>query len=139
MNSVVVDTSIIVKWLNQNNEKNIDKVDLIMESALKGEIELIAPELAKYECGNALLKGKQLTTQEAYIALGTAYSLPITFVNESEDLARETYSLAFRLGITYYDATFLSLAKKYGATLVTENIKHQAKTADIKVRSLEDY
>ena len=137
--NVVVDTSVITKWLNQNGENDVDMADRIMESALKGEIELIAPELSKYEYGNVLLRGKQLTPKEANISLGTAYSLPINFVSESEDLARETFTIAFNLGITYYDASFLSLAKKYDAVLVTENIKHQGKTRDVKVKSLRDY
>ena len=136
---IIVDTSVIVKWLNKNNEKDIDKADKIMESALKGEIELFAPELAKYEYGNVLLKGKQLSPSEATVPLETAYSLPINFVGESEEIAQETYKLAFSLGITYYDASFLALAKKYDATLITENIKHQGKHKNIKVRSLQDY
>lgn len=140
MNSkLIVDTSVIAKWLNQSNEDNIDKADQIMADALSGKVELLAPELSRYEYGNVLLKGKKLTPQEAFISLGTAYSLPINFVSESEDLAKETYTLAFSLGITYYDASFLSLAKKYDAVLVTENIKHQGKTKDIKVKSLQDY
>lgn len=140
MNSkVVIDTSIIVKWLNKNNEKNIDKADKIMEDALRGGVELLAPELAKYELGNVLLKGKQLVPREAYISLSTVYSLPINFITESEDLSKETYNLAFNLRITYYDATFISLAKQYNATLLTDNVKHQGKSAKIKVKSLQDY
>lgn len=139
MNPLVIDTSVIVKWLNKNKEENIDKADLIMEFALRGKVELIAPELSKYEYGNVLLKGKKLTPQEARIALATAYSLPITFISESEDLAIETYNLAYKLGITYYDASFLSLAKKYDATLVTENVKHQGMSKDIKIKSLQDF
>lgn len=136
---IVIDTSVFTKWLNQNNEENIDKADQIMQSALNGEIELIAPELAKYELGNVLLKGKQLIPTEAYVSLGTAYSLPITFVTESEELAKETYNFAFNYKITYYDASFMSLAKQYDALLVTENIKHQGKTKEIQIKSLAQY
>ena len=98
---IVVDTSVIIKWLNQTNEKNIDKADKLMEDALKGGIEIFAPELAKYELGNVLLKGKQLVLEEAHVSSSTVYSLPIRFINETEDSARETYDLAFNLGITY--------------------------------------
>jgi predicted nucleic acid-binding protein len=136
---IVVDTSVIIKWLNQTNEKNIDIVDKLMEDALKGGIEIFAPELAKYELGNVLLKGKQLVPKEAYISLSTVYSLPIHFVAESEDAARETYRLAFNLGITYYDASFMALAKQYNATLITDNIKHQSEPVEIKVKPLQDY
>lgn len=136
---IVVDTSVIVKWLNQTNEKNIDKADKIMEEALNGKVELLAPELAKYELGNVLLKGKQLVPKDAYISLGTAYSLPINFITESEDIAKETYRLAYNFGVSYYDASFISLAKRYDATLITDNIKHQRKFTKVKVKSLQDY
>ncbi|PJE63357.1 hypothetical protein COU89_03735 [Candidatus Roizmanbacteria bacterium CG10_big_fil_rev_8_21_14_0_10_45_7] len=136
---LVIDSSVIIKWLNTTDEQNIEKADKILSDSLQGNVELLAPELAKYEIGNVLLKSKQLTTHQAHISLGTVYSLPITFVVESEDLARETYYLATQGTITYYDAAFLSLAKAYGATLVTENIKHQGKSPDIKVIELKDY
>lgn len=136
---VVVDTSVIIKWLNRNNEDNIDKSDKLINSALNGKVELFAPELARYELGNVLLKGKQLNSNEAYVSLSTAYSLPINFVTESEELAKETYDLAFSLGITYYDASFISLAKQFHATLVTEDIKHQGNSTKIKIKALKDY
>ena|SRR3990167_5578760 len=136
---IVVDTSIIVKWLNKSNEQYVEKADSLMEAALEGDIELVAPELAKYEIGNTLLFSKKLTPSEASVSLDTAYSLPITFITESEELAKETFTLAHNSGITYYDASFLALAKKYEATLVTENIKHQGKIKNIKVRHLKDY
>lgn len=136
---IVVDTSILVKWFNQTDEKNLEKADKIMDAVLSGETELILPELSKYELGNVLLKKKQLTPDQAYISLETAYALPITFVSETEEQARNTYKTAFNLGITYYDASFISLAKQVGATLVTENVKHQGKTKDINVISLENY
>lgn len=43
------------------------------------------------------------------------------------------------LGITYYDASFLSLAEQLGAVLVTENVKHQVKSSQVKVIPLKDY
>ncbi|MBU3979684.1 type II toxin-antitoxin system VapC family toxin [Patescibacteria group bacterium] len=136
---MVIDSSVIVKWLNQKDEEDLDKADLILQDTRVGKAELIAPELAKYEVGNVLLKGKQLTPQEADVYLKTMYTIPITFIIDSGDLSRETYLFAYKHGITYYDASFLSLAKLYNATLVTANIKHQGKAKDIDVLSLKDY
>ncbi len=139
MNTLVTDTSVFVKWLNQNNEQNLDSVDKILQEVKAGQTEIVVPELIKYEVGNVLLKGKQLTPNQAYISLGTAYSLPVTFVSESEEQAKKTYALAHELDITYYDASFLSLAQQFGATLVTDNLKDQGKASGIKVISLKDY
>ncbi|MBI2596616.1 type II toxin-antitoxin system VapC family toxin [Candidatus Daviesbacteria bacterium] len=139
MNTLVIDTSVFVKWLSQNNEQDLENADKILQDVKNGQAELIVPELIKYEVGNVLLKGKQLTPNQAHISFGTAYSLPITFIADSEQQAKDTYSLAYNLGINYYDASFMSLAKQYNATLVTNNIKHQGKDSTIKVVALKDY
>lgn len=139
MNTLVTDTSVVIKWLNQDNEDHLDHADKILQEVSAGQAEIIVPELLKYEIGNALLKGKQLTPNQANISLGTAYSLPITFVTQSYQQAQETYTLAHNLGVSYYDASFISLAKQYNATLITDNIKHQAKDSNIKVVALKDY
>lgn len=136
---IVVDTSVFIKWLSQDKEKNLDFANKLLEDALDSKVEILAPEIAKYEVGNALLFSKKLSSKQASIVLEQLYTLPIHFITESNDLAKQTYDLAYTLGITYYDASFLSIAKQYDAILVTENIKHQGKTKEIKVISLKDY
>ncbi len=139
MTSLVIDTSVAVKWLNQDNEDSLKQADKILEEAKDGQVELLAPEIIKYEIGNALLYGKKIASEDIKELFNLFYSLPINFVTESKENAVETYKLALSLGITYYDASFLSLAKQYDAILVTENIKHQGKSEKIKVKSLQDY
>jgi predicted nucleic acid-binding protein len=41
--------------------------------------------------------------------------------------------------MTYYDASFVALARIENAVLVTDNPKHQAKQLAVKVISLKDY
>lgn len=139
MTSLVIDTSVAIKWLNQDNEKHVDIADKIMADARSRKVELLAPELTKYEIGNVLLFSKKISAKNVEYLLKIFYSLPMTFIAESEELAKMTYELAFNHGITYYDATFMSLAKQYNAILVTENIKHQGKSGKIKVTSLQGY
>lgn len=138
-NKIVVDSSVIVKWFNTKDEENLIDADKLLADALKGDIELLAPELAKYEVGNVLLFSKKLLPKETIIPFHAFFASPIQFIPQSEELAKETYEIAFNLGITYYDASFLSVAKQYNATLVTDNTKHQGKASDIKVVSLKDY
>ncbi|MDO8639020.1 MAG: type II toxin-antitoxin system VapC family toxin [Candidatus Daviesbacteria bacterium] len=136
---IVVDSSVIIKWISQDNEKHLDKADKILEDAQKNKIVLITPELARYEVGNVLLFGKNLLPEQAKIALTESYKLPVSFISESEELSKETFKLAFNLKITYYDASFLALAKLYNAILVTDNTKHQGRNSNIKVTALNDY
>lgn len=139
MTSLIVDTSVALKWLNQDNEQNIDHADKILEDARDGKVEILAPELLKYEIGNALLYGKKIAKKDIKELLSIFYSLPISFVAENTELGNSSYILAKDLGITYYDASFISLAERSGAILVTENIKHQGKTKKIKTVCLKDY
>jgi predicted nucleic acid-binding protein len=136
---VVVDSSVAVKWLNDADEKDIEQANKLLVDALNENIILFMPELAKYEIGNVLLLKKKLSVEEIEIPIQTFYSFPIQFISESEELAKDTYNVAFKLGITYYDASFISLAKLNNAILITENIKHQGKSVDIEVKSLKDY
>mgnify|MGYP001576085340 CR=1 FL=1 len=139
MQKFVIDSSVIVKWLHQEDEQLITQADAIINRAKENQAELLAPELAKYEVGNALLVKKKLTPDQAKISLASLYSFPIQFIHESEDIANETYKISCKNNITYYDASFLSLAKEYDATLITDNIKHQGKVSEIKVIPLAKY
>lgn len=139
MSSYVVDTSIVVKWLNTERENDIELANRLLEDALNGKIELVAPELVKYEVANVLLFSKKLSPNEADIVLAQFYTLPIHFAPDFEELSVDSFDLAHSLGITYYDAAFLAVAKYYDAILITENIKHQGKATDIEVISLKDY
>jgi len=136
---IVVDSSVIVKWLNQDKEDNLDKADSLLADSQAGKIMLLAPALTKYEVGNVLVFSKKLSQKQADIALTELYRIPVAFIPQSLELALETFRLAFKLNITCYDASFLSLAKQYNATLVTDNIKDQGKKSEIKVISLKDY
>jgi len=139
MIKIVVDSSVVIKWLNQHNENLIEQADGLLLNAMEQKIELIAPELVKYEIGNVLLTSKQLSISEASEAIEFFFSIPINFVIETQELAESTYKIGQELKITYYDASFLSVAEQLGATLVTDNVKHHGKSTKVKVIPLKDY
>jgi predicted nucleic acid-binding protein len=136
---LVVDSSVIVKWLNQKDEANLKPANLIIEKASREEVTLITPELAKYEVGNALLFSKDITVSESKIVLSSFFMLPIIYFPLTEELSKLTYQIAKNAGVTFYDASFLALAKQENAVLVTDNSKHQGKIKGVKVVSLKDY
>lgn len=136
--SLIIDSSVAVKWLNSQEENDISSSDKILKDAQDGKIKLFAPELSKYEIGNALLN-KKITIPEASISLSTLFSTPITFMEMDEEEASNTFEIAYKYGITYYDASFVSLASKLQAVLVTANPKHQKGISEVKVISLKDY
>ncbi|OGJ22309.1 MAG: hypothetical protein A2804_02020 [Candidatus Pacebacteria bacterium RIFCSPHIGHO2_01_FULL_46_10] len=135
----VVDSSVIVKWINSEDEKWLDNADHILEDVKKKGITLIAPELAKYEVGNVLLR-KKMEPSQAKSSLATVYALPIQFISQDEEQARHTMDIAQQHNITFYDASFLSLAQKTNAVIITDNPKHQQKKVlGVKVVALAEY
>lgn len=139
MRKVVVDSSVILKWLNQKDELYLDQAEALLQDAKEGQIQLLAPELAKYEIGNVLLIGKKLSQEQIEEALDFFFALPIQFFSDSFELANSSAKFGQEAKITYYDASFLALAKQEEATLVTDNPKHQGKSPAVKVLALKDY
>jgi len=135
---VVVDSSVIVKWLNQTNEQNVAQADILLGHAQNKSLGLAAPELAKFEVGNALTY-KHLSTPELVEAISLLYSFPLTFVSWNITLAALTAELAATYQITYYDASFICLAEHLHAPLITDNPKHQKKVKGVTVTALKDY
>lgn len=136
--TLVLDSSVMIKWVNGQNEDHLEKADQIRRDARLEKVEILAPELAKYEIGNALLN-KRMSLPETKLSQATIYSLPITFIPMSQENADETIEIATKNNITFYDATFISLAKEKDAILITANPKHQRPTNGIKVINLCDY
>ncbi|SRR3989344_7792649 len=135
---LVIDTSVMVKWANSQNENDLNQAYKVLINAEKKKVELLAPELAKYEIGNALLNKKMLLP-ETKLSLQTIYSLPIIFIPTNQESATETMEIAKENSITYYDAAFVQLAREKNATLVSANPKHHRQFKDIRVIDLKNY
>ncbi len=139
MQSLVVDTSVIIKWLNQDDEKYLDQANQLLRDVQSQKVEIFAPDLAKYEVSNALLKGKKLTPRQYAVVNPVFLSLPIIYVHETAALSQSCYSLAHKFDLTYSDAAFLAVADRLESTLITDNVKHQCKCSSVKVVELKDY
>lgn len=138
MSKIVVDSSVIVKWLNKDGEENTAQADKLLIDVEKGRVELLASELAKYEVGNALIR-KGLNVPQTMASLATLYSLPIEFFPETEKLSRLSVKFSKKYSVTYYDAAPAVIAKTEKAVLITDNIKHQGKIKTVKAVPLNDY
>ncbi len=135
---LIIDSSVIVKWFLRENERYLEQADSILADCREGNVQLFAPELAKYEVGN-VIRYKGLSKTEAETGVEALHTIPIAFVAETNPIARDTMKIAYEADMTYYDASFPALAKHLSATLVTDNIKHQGKSTDIRIIPLKEY
>lgn len=134
----VIDSSVAVKWINTQDETCTLQAEKILSSVEKGKIELILPELAKYEIGNAIWK-KGLDLPAAKLSLATLYRIPLQFITQNEEQALETLRIASESNMTYYDASFVSLATSLDIPLITDNPKHQGKSLKAKIIPIQTY
>ena len=139
MKKLVLDSSVMVKWLNKTDEDNIKQADAVLKDTQMGKVVLLAPELAKYEIGKALLVNKKLSQTDAKISLAVLFELPVEFIPQSPELARESYAIASAFGLTYNESVFLALTEQRGAVLVTDNVSEQARESGINITALKEY
>ena len=135
----MVDSSVIVKWLNSQEEQNLEKADELLRDAMDKRVVLLTSELGKFEVGNALIN-KGIGPTEFNETMAVFYNLPIQFFPESEEVSKITFDIAKRYKLTYYDAAYVALAVVYDASIVTDNYKHQGKASEeVEVIALKDY
>ena len=137
--SLVLDASVIAKWYNQ--EPWSEKAARLKDEYVSGRLRLAAPTLALYEVGNAIRKNSQLTQEEARDAcLSAAAFLRGIAEAPRPDEVSTILTLALRLELTYYDASYVHLATKHRVTFVTADNELIVKAAKaVTVVHLRDF
>lgn len=99
--------------------------------------------LAYYEVGNAIWREcfllKRITLDEASKVLESVFAILRTMAIaklEDEGLGVEILDVAGKLGITYYDSAYLTMAQRLGKTLVTDDEKLARAAKKIGVTTL---
>ena len=130
---LILDASVAVKWFTM--EPLRDKALIIRDKYVNGELDLEAPSLLYYEVANALRYNPRFGIEEVRSAVRALEDLAITIYDFKGELASRAVELAYRFGITVYDAAYVALAAMRNATLYTadkevvmkvssENVKH---------------
>jgi predicted nucleic acid-binding protein len=101
-----------------------------IQRGCSGDALLLVPDLCLLECASVLLKQVQrelLDVDECRAILADVLQLPLRSTSSSE-LAAEALDQALVLSLSVYDASYLALALKHGAQLITAD-KQLAKAA----------
>lgn len=113
----LVDASVAVKWFDLR-ERYVDQARSLLDAHLTGQAHLLLSALLPYEVGNALLKEPEPTGPGETDALWLSDFVWVTIDAES---AEATRSLALRYNLSYYDASYLALAIREAAPLVSDD------------------
>ena len=137
MNLAVVDASVILKWVFEQDEDELERARAIQRAAVQGKLRLLVPALWRFEVGNTLVR-KVADQAETWLALCQASGLeevPVT-----EEVQGRTVVLCRRHGVTFYDASYHALALAYQAIFVTADRQYVAKAkASGSVAHLSDF
>ena len=101
-----------------------------IQRGCSGDALLLIPDLCLLECASVLLKQVQrqlLSADECRALLADVLQLPLR-PSSALDLAPAALDQAMALSLSVYDATYLVLALKHGARLITAD-KQLAKAA----------
>lgn len=128
----VFDSSAIAVILRRLKDKSVD--------VIKDGITL---DLAKYELSNVIwkeciLKGAITPEKAQSRAAGLAKILGVMRIEriESNEDFRDVMGFATRLRLTFYDASYLYVAKRIGLKLVTEDMELYEKAKKVGIKSV---
>jgi predicted nucleic acid-binding protein len=119
---VVIDSSAVLKWFFRQNEENPHLALKAREKHLNYEIILCAPELIYFEVINTMV----FRIQDEMLLANNLKSLLITNIkifHQSEESTLTATRLAKKYSTTFYDSSYLYLAIKNNAKLLTYDKK----------------
>jgi len=139
METYVVDTSVVLKWFNQENESNVKIAHEIYRDMLDNVILLIVPSLIIIEIINALKKGKHIPVEAIKKSVNDLFSLPLIIKEPSQAILEQTAEIMEAYNIAAYDALFVATAKDANCKLISDDTKAHGKITDGTVIMLKDY
>lgn len=114
----VVDSSVIIAYLMEDEQNTPQHAELINLHNHK-QITFHAPSILPFEIGNALKSAtlsKRISIVKAKSLYLAYFGLEITLLPISH---RQTFTLSCTHNMSYYDASYLSLARKLHYPLLT--------------------
>lgn len=139
METYVVDTSVVVKWFNQENESKIEIAHQIYKDMLNDLIVLIVPSLLPIELINALKKGKNMPIPAIKNSVHDLFSLPLVITDQSQTTLEQTAEIMEMYNIAAYDALFVATAKDADCKLISDDTKSHGKITDGTIVMLGNY
>jgi len=116
--SVVLDTSVVIKWFRQG-EVLANYALALRDAYLEGQILVSAPTLLAYELANVLRYKADLTTAQVEDAVQSLFDVGLELVPPSAAVVCRAVAIARECEATVYDGTFAALAESLNATFVT--------------------
>jgi len=120
---VVLDSSVAVKWFSK--EAKSDEALKLMDSHVRGPIELSVSELLFYEVANALRYKPDYNAEKLKNAVSQLFKLHLNVVPLNEDILGRAGEIAYDGDVTLYDSIPVALAEHQKAVCITADEETQ--------------
>ena len=119
---VIVDTSIIFKWITDEDSSNSPAL-VLLEQFLNDKKGFLAPDIVLYEIANALSTKTTLNLEEAEKAWNIFDRLRLTITSPSLVFIKDCLKFSKKQHISVYDAAYIVLAKEKMCDFITAYAK----------------
>jgi predicted nucleic acid-binding protein len=117
--TLLVDTSVIIKWFHAEGESEVVEARALREATRRGDVEARVIDLALYEMGNVLLRSLHWTgsavgdqLEDLIVICGSPLAMAAAWL-------RQAALLAAVHGLTFSDAAWAAAAQALGISLVS--------------------
>lgn len=131
MKAYVIDTSVAVKWFG-SYEGDAENALSLRRRLLAGDCTITVPELLFYELANALRHNPNFTVRDVKEALDSVFEMGLDVKRADGFITSHAIDIAFRFGVTVYDAYFLALSHAEKKPFVTADYKFMARMKGFK-------
>ncbi|MDO8515481.1 MAG: type II toxin-antitoxin system VapC family toxin [bacterium] len=123
MTTLILDSSVIIKWVKFQNEESVETALSYYERMKKNEIKVIVPDLILYEISNFASRDLQENRSQWEEMINNLFTPPLEIILPDSYLIKSILEITSIHKVSAYDASYLALAKRYNSKLVTADKK----------------
>ncbi|MGH9064029.1 MAG: type II toxin-antitoxin system VapC family toxin [Acidimicrobiales bacterium] len=119
MTTLLVDTSVLLKWFHSEGESELAGARAIRDATQRGEVQARVIDLALYEMGNVLLRGLGWDGSDVADQLDDLVIVCGAPLAMAAGWFRRAAAIGATHGLTFYDAAWAAAAEALGVSLVS--------------------
>ncbi len=121
MTTLLVDTSVLVKWFHSEGESELEEARAIRDAAQRGDVQSRVIDLALYELGNVVLRSLAWTGSDVADQLDDLVVICGAPLAMTAEWFRQAATIGAIHGLTFSDAAWAAAAEGLGVSLVSSD------------------
>jgi predicted nucleic acid-binding protein len=121
--TLLVDTSVLVKWFHSEGESELAEARAIRDATGAGDVQARVIDLALYEMGNVLLRALGWTGSDVADQLDDLVVICGPPLAMASEWLRHAADMGATHGLTFYDAAWAAAAQALGVSLVSADAR----------------